>query len=296
MTRARKSSWWTLAPSAASDHTDHRQSRPAHRSLVPTGRTLPAGDAFAATLRSGCTFRQLFARRRLQTILGLDFLSTHADMPFGLRNTAQTFQCFMDRLFKHLPFVFCYLDDLIIASRTLEEHNKHLRQICSILQENKMNPTKCVFAAAVEFLGHRVDQHGVRPLQRHVQAISDPPPLSGCETITTVFRYGELYGEQTFPSRYRPHAPTLDRRTQRDPKTLEWPSATAFKAAKTALVAAVPLAHPAPKAVPTNHWSLPCSAPRHPGRPANNGNYPSLPSLHRTSDTHWARTTWWLML
>ncbi len=41
-------------------------------------------------------------------------------MPFGLCNAAQTFQRFMDRLFKHLPFVFCYLDDLIIASRTLE--------------------------------------------------------------------------------------------------------------------------------------------------------------------------------
>ena len=39
-------------------------------------------------------------------------------MPFGLRNAAQTFQRFMDRLFKHLPFVFCYLDDLIIASRS----------------------------------------------------------------------------------------------------------------------------------------------------------------------------------
>jgi hypothetical protein len=54
-------------------------------------------------------------------------------MPFGLRNAAQTFQLFMDRLFKQLPFVFCYLDDLIIASHTLEEHHEHLRQIFTIL-------------------------------------------------------------------------------------------------------------------------------------------------------------------
>ncbi len=89
--------------------------------------------------------------------------------PFSLRNTAQTFQCFMDSLFKHLPFVFCYLDDLIIASHTLEEHHEHLRQIFTILQENglQINPANCMFAAA-DFLGHRVDQHGVRPLQRHV--------------------------------------------------------------------------------------------------------------------------------
>ncbi len=53
--------------------------------------------------------------------------------------------------------------------------------IFTILQENglQINPAKCVFAtAAVEFLGHRVDQDGVRPLQWHIQAISDfPPPL-----------------------------------------------------------------------------------------------------------------------
>jgi hypothetical protein len=64
----------------------------------------------------------------------------------------------MDSLFKHLPFVFCYLDNLIIASHRLEEHHEHLRQIFTILQENglQINPAKSVFAAAVEFLGHRV--------------------------------------------------------------------------------------------------------------------------------------------
>jgi hypothetical protein len=139
-------------------------------------------------------------------------------MPFSLRNATQTFQRFMDSLFKHLPFVFCYLDDLIIACNTLEEHHEHLRQIFTILQENglQINPAKCVFAAAaVEFLGHRVDQHGVRPLQRHVQAISDFLPPSGCETITTVFRYGEFL--QTFPSRYRPHATAAHRCAPRGP-------------------------------------------------------------------------------
>jgi hypothetical protein len=47
-------------------------------------------------------------------------------MPFGLRNAAQTFQRFMDSILKHLPFVFCYLDDIIIASHSLEEHIEHL--------------------------------------------------------------------------------------------------------------------------------------------------------------------------
>jgi hypothetical protein len=48
-------------------------------------------------------------------------------MPFGLTNVAQTFQRLMDRLFGHLPFVFTYLDDHLVASATMEEHLEHLR-------------------------------------------------------------------------------------------------------------------------------------------------------------------------
>jgi hypothetical protein len=51
----------------------------------------------------------------------------------------------MDSILKHLPFVFCYFDDIIIASNSLEEHIEHLRQIFTILQENglQINPAKC---------------------------------------------------------------------------------------------------------------------------------------------------------
>jgi hypothetical protein len=166
-------------------------------------------------------------------------------MPFGLRNAAQTFQRFMDSLFKHLPFVFCYLDDLIIASHTLEEHHEHLRQIFTILQENglQINPSKCVFtASAVEFLGHRVDQHGVRPLPRHVQAISDFPPPQDVKQLQ------QILGMVNFYRRFLPGiAHTLQPLTDAlrgAPKTLEWPPAAAFGAAKAALAAAVPVAHP----------------------------------------------------
>jgi Reverse transcriptase (RNA-dependent DNA polymerase) len=78
-------------------------------------------------------------------------------MPFGLKNAAQTFQRLMDRIFQHLPFLFTYLDDHLIASRTLEEHHCHLQQFFALLSENglQINLAKCVFAATdVNFLGH----------------------------------------------------------------------------------------------------------------------------------------------
>nr|VZI45039.1 unnamed protein product [Spirometra erinaceieuropaei] len=47
-------------------------------------------------------------------------------MPFGLRNAAQTFQRFTDHVLRGLPFVYAYIDDLLVASRNMEEHKEHL--------------------------------------------------------------------------------------------------------------------------------------------------------------------------
>ena len=57
-------------------------------------------------------------------------------MPFGLKNAAQTFQRLMDSLLRHFPFVFVFLDDLLIFSKNREEHLAHLKQVLEILSEN----------------------------------------------------------------------------------------------------------------------------------------------------------------
>ena len=66
-------------------------------------------------------------------------------MPFGLRNTAQTFQRFMDRLFCEYGFVFVYLDNILVASHSLEEHLQHLEKVFTTLQAAGLviNPAKC---------------------------------------------------------------------------------------------------------------------------------------------------------
>jgi hypothetical protein len=100
-------------------------------------------------------------------------------MPFGLMNAAQTFQRLMDRCFRHLPFVFTYLDDHLIASTTMEEHLEHLRQFFEVLKKNGLtiNPAKCTFAVpSLKFLGHMVSEAGIIPLPRHVDAVRLFPP------------------------------------------------------------------------------------------------------------------------
>ena len=48
-------------------------------------------------------------------------------MPFGLRDAAHTFQRFNDQVLCGLHFCFAYIDDLLIASSSLEEHEHHIR-------------------------------------------------------------------------------------------------------------------------------------------------------------------------
>jgi hypothetical protein len=87
-------------------------------------------------------------------------------MPFGLRNAGNTFQRMMDRILAGLDFCFWYLDDVIVASDSYQQHLLHLEQLFSRLQAHGLviNLEKCSFAAAtVTFLGNKVSAAGARP-------------------------------------------------------------------------------------------------------------------------------------
>jgi Reverse transcriptase (RNA-dependent DNA polymerase) len=95
-------------------------------------------------------------------------------MPFGLKNTGMTFQRLMDKIFFDLPFAFIYLDDLLIASLSVKEHRRHLREVQGRLAANGLvvNRDKCVLGqSSIEFLGHRVTVAGILPLPQRVEAL-----------------------------------------------------------------------------------------------------------------------------
>jgi hypothetical protein len=99
-------------------------------------------------------------------------------LPFGLWNAGNTFQRMMDRVLSGLEFVFAYLDDIIVASRSEAEHLVHLQSLFQQLSQFGLviNGEKCVFGQeSVDFLGHRVSSKGALPLQSHVKAILDFP-------------------------------------------------------------------------------------------------------------------------
>lgn len=110
-------------------------------------------------------------------------------MPFGLRNAPQSFQRLIDEVLRGLDFTYAYIDDVLIASRNMREHETHLEKVFERLQHFglKLNLDKCVFAVPkITFLGHIIDKEGITPLHDKIDTINDFPIPS---TIRQVRRF-----------------------------------------------------------------------------------------------------------
>jgi len=102
-------------------------------------------------------------------------------MPFGLTNAPATFCTLMNKLFHPYldQFVVVYLDDIVIYSRTVEEHVEHLRKVLQVLRDNELyvKKEKCSFAQEeVLFLGHKIKGGKLMMENTKVQTIQEWEP------------------------------------------------------------------------------------------------------------------------
>ena len=102
-------------------------------------------------------------------------------MPFGLHAAAPTFQRLLDRVITPdmAPNAFAYLDDIVVCTKSLEEHTKVLKKVFQKLYEAKLrpNPEKCHFLRTkLKYLGHVVDKDGLHTHPEKVSAIQNLGP------------------------------------------------------------------------------------------------------------------------
>ena len=169
--------------------------------------------------------------------------------PFGLKNAGQDFQRLMDEILGDIPHVFVYIDDILVASNTLEEHLKDLRTVFAILEQNGLvvNRKKCELGkTSLEFLGHLVDTRGIRPSPEKVDAILATKQPTNIKQLQRF--HGMVNYYRRFISQAAHHLAALFDALQGKPKHLEWSDSLqkSFESIKLALATATMLHHPDP--------------------------------------------------
>ncbi|OIR56572.1 MAG: uncharacterized protein A8A55_2680, partial [Amphiamblys sp. WSBS2006] len=97
-------------------------------------------------------------------------------MPFGLKNAPALFQRMIDGVLDPVKGIcaMAYIDDIIVYSKTREEHLLHLKTVGNLLHDAglKISPTKCkFFCKEVLYLGHTISADGVTPPEKKIGEI-----------------------------------------------------------------------------------------------------------------------------
>ncbi len=137
-------------------------------------------------------------------------------MPQGVTNAPSTFQRLMERCVGdlHLTEVLVFLDDLIVFSDTLEEHETRLMKVLTRLRDYglKLSPEKChFFRNSVKYLGHIVDAQGVHTDLDKISALKTWPRPSTFKELKCFLGFAGYY--RRFVEGYARMAKPLNRLT-----------------------------------------------------------------------------------
>ncbi len=167
----------------------------------------------------------------------------------------KTFQRYIDRALGDLPFVFPFVDDILVASSSPEEHMEHLKIVFGRLEQYhlRLNLEKCKFGVSeLIFLGHLVNSEGYRPPPGKVQDVLDFP------LPKTIDKLRRFLGIVNFYRRSIPHSAETQiplnkylcgaRKKDKRPIDLSPEAIAAFEKCKSDLANATLMAHPDPDA------------------------------------------------
>ena len=169
--------------------------------------------------------------------------------PFGLTQAPAYFQRLVNKVLIGLPFVFGYLDDVLIFSPNIEMHLKHIRQVFERLRKAdlKLKKEKCSFLKAhIQYLGHLISGDGIEPVPEKLESIEKMPAPTTPKEIKQFLGLTGYY--RKFVPRFADIARPLTALTKKDVEFL-WTEKcqTSFEILKEALMKEPILVYPDPE-------------------------------------------------
>ncbi|GJP60385.1 hypothetical protein CLOP_g17596 [Closterium sp. NIES-67] len=141
-------------------------------------------------------------------------------MPFGLTNAPSTFQMTMNGVFRELldKCVIIYLDDILIYSRSREQHLKDLDAVFTLTHKNRLitKGSKCnILKQELEFLGHVVSTEGVKIDPKKIKTIYEWKPPTDLKELQSFLGFVN-YVRRFIPNMAGLSAPLTDRLKDHD--------------------------------------------------------------------------------
>lgn len=169
-------------------------------------------------------------------------------MPFGLTSAPATYQRMMANLMGEYvgQFTMVFIDDVIVYSRNMEEHQEHLRLVLEKCQKAglRLKFKKCSFGAnVVNYLGHTISANGVLPHEHNLHKIQNFPTPRSADEVRSFLGTTGYY--RRFISKYAVIAQPLSSLLKKE-STFQWTSdqEMAYSSLKNSLTSAPILAYP----------------------------------------------------
>jgi len=125
-------------------------------------------------------------------------LFEHLVVPYGLTNAPAAFQAFIQDTLRDLLDIICvvYLDDILIFSRTQEEHDTHVKLVLDRLCDAHLcaNPAKCEWdKSEVEYLGYIIGADGIKMNPKKLDTIVSWPKPTSIKEVQSFLGFANFY-------------------------------------------------------------------------------------------------------